>query len=248
MDDRINCMGRREMIKQLCGIVLSGLAWPRLLLKLQNGKLQSLFICPIQVVAIGSGACNILDHIIEIGIQGLKSVSIGPDPRYVQPSQADSKIQIGRRLRGGFGCYGEPDLGKQAALEQAPRIKDAIRSSRTNVIIACLGGGTGTGAGPLVAEWSIASGAETFVVVTMPFDFEGKKRYEQALNGLRGFQRRVKLLHIHYNKVASEYRHRPVTEVYNLNDEAIVASCKTFILEAKQSGGLSVSSCARAIY
>jgi len=239
MDDRANCMGRREMINRLCGILLSLLAWPRLPLKPQNGNLQSLITYPIQVVAIGSGACNILDHIIETGIQGFKMVFICSDARYVQPSQADLRIQIGRGLGAEFGCHGDPDLGRRSALEQAPRIKDALRSSRTNVIIACLGGGTGTGAGPLVAEWSMASGAETFAVVTMPFDFEGKRRYEQALNGLREFQRRVKLLHIHYNEVASEYRHSPLTEVYDINDEVIVASCKTLILSAKQSCELS---------
>ncbi len=238
MDDRANCTERREMVKQLCGIVLSVLAWPRLMLRPQNGNLQSLLTYLIQVFAIGSGACNILGHIIETGIQGLKTVSIGSTARYVEPSQADLKIQIGRRLCGGFGCYGDPVLGRRVALEQAPKIKDALRSSRTNIIIACLGGSTGTGAGPLVVEWSIASGDETSPVVTMPFDFEGKKRYEQALNGLREFQRRAKLLHIHYNDVPSEYEQRPVAEVYNLNDELIVASCKTFVLNAKQYGGL----------
>lgn len=240
MENRADCMGRRAMIKQFCGIVLSGLVCPRLLLELQNGNLNGPFRPPIQVIAVGTGACNILDHLIKSPIQDLKTIFIGPDVRYVKTSQADMKIQIGRRLCRGFSCNGDPDLGRLAALEDRPKIKAVLRPSRRNLIIACLGGGTGTGAGSLVAEWSIASGAETFAIVTMPFDFEGKKRYEQALNGLREFQKRVKLLHVHYNEVASEYRHRPVTEVYNLNDEAIVASCKTLIPKAKQSGGLSV--------
>jgi cell division GTPase FtsZ len=239
MKDRINYMGRRAMIKQLCGIGLSVLAWPSFPLKLQNSNLQSLIRYPSQAIAIGSGACTILDLLIEAGVQHVKTVLIGSDARCLKVSQADIKIQIGEELCRGFGCNGDPVLGRQSALEEETRIRGALRSSRTTVIMACLGGGTGTGAGPLVAEWTIRSEAETFAVVTMPFKFEGKRRYEQALHVLDGFRRWINLLHVHSNEVAPGYGIRPITEVYNRNDEAIVASCKTFIRKALQSDRLS---------
>jgi len=229
MDNRGNCMGRRAMIKQLCGIVLSGLVSPRLLLELQNGNLNGPFRPPIQVIAVGSGACNILNHLIETPIQDLKTIFIGPDVRYVKTSQADIKIQIGRRLCRGFSCNGDPDLGRLAALEDRPKIKAVLRPSRRNLIIACLGGGTGTGAGPLVADWSNASGAHTLAIVTMPFWFEGKGQFYTALKGLREFQRRVKSIYIHHNEVPTKYRNRPVIEVFKINDDKIEILCSAII-------------------
>lgn len=229
MIDRADWMGRRAMIKQLCGITLGGLAWPGLLLKPQNSNLNGIPKYPIQVIAVGSGACNILDHLIEIGIQNLKTVFIGSDVRHVQTSQADFRIQIGRRPRRGFGCNGDPDLGRQAALGDGPRIKAVLRPSRRNLIIACLGGGTGTGAGPFVADLSNALGANTFAVVTMPFGFEGERQFYTALKGLRQFQRRVESVYIHYNEVPPKYRNRPLIDVFKVNDNKIGIYCSAII-------------------
>lgn len=224
-----NGIGRRQAIKQITVMAVSGILVYQVLLKKLANWFNPHDRAKVQLVAIGNGATNILNRLVDRSNHNFRAISINSDILALQYSRADIKIQIGKKSCGGFGSGADPEIGRQAAKEDAQRIISVLRGSQVNIIIAGLGGGTGTGAGPLVADWSIALGADTFAVVTMPFWFEGERRFDTALEGLKEFQRRVKSIYIHYNEVPPKYQNKLVLEAYDLNDKAVAAYCNVKI-------------------
>ena len=145
----------------------------------------------IKVVGIGGGGNNAVNRMISNGIQGVEFIAINTDKQALQYSSAPTKIQIGEKITKGQGAGSDPMRGQKAAEESKDEIASALEGAHMVFITAGMGGGTGTGAAPVVAEIARSMGMLTIGVVTRPFAFEGKKRLEQALYGIENMRENV---------------------------------------------------------
>ncbi len=145
----------------------------------------------IKVVGVGGGGGNAVNGMVESGIVGVEFLSINTDRQILENSKATHKIQIGEKVTGCMGAGGDPAVGRKAAEESRDVIADALRSTDMVFITAGMGGGTGTGAAPVVAEIARELGALTVGIVTKPFKFEGRKRMQQAEDGIRELEKHV---------------------------------------------------------
>ena len=151
-------------------------------------------IAKIKVFGAGGGGNNAVNRMIEEGVQGVEFYVVNTDKQVLDASKAEHKIQIGENITGGRGAGSNPEVGREAALESKAEIENAIRGADM-VFIACgLGGGTGTGAAPVIAEIAQDLGALTVGIVTKPFRFEGKRRMEHALVGVEELRKHVDTL------------------------------------------------------
>lgn len=163
----------------------------------------------IKVIGIGGGGNNAVNRMISGGMQGVEFIAINTDKQALNYSQAGTKIQIGEKLTRGQGAGSNPEIGKKAAEESKEEIAAALEGAHMVFITAGMGGGTGTGAAPVVASIARGMGALTVGVVTRPFSFEGKKRIEQALGGIEALRENVDSLVIIPNerlKLVSEQK------------------------------------------
>ncbi len=138
----------------------------------------------IKVIGVGGGGGNAVNRMIEAGIKGVEFIVANTDLQALNASKAPVKIQLGSRSTRGLGAGSNPDIGREAALEDTEKLLDILEGSDMVFVTAGLGGGTGTGAAPVVASLAIELGALTVAVVTKPFNVEGKKRMAQADKGL----------------------------------------------------------------
>ena len=139
----------------------------------------------IAIVGVGGGGCNTLNCIYEQGVHSaVNLIALNTDAMALQYINAHSKVQLGEKITQGFGAGMNPELGAKSAEESYEAIKSALQDSNIVLITAGLGGGTGTGASPIVAQIAKEIGALTIAVVTMPFSYEGKMREKIAQNGL----------------------------------------------------------------
>ncbi|MDY3617547.1 cell division protein FtsZ [Agathobaculum sp.] len=145
----------------------------------------------IKVIGVGGGGGNAVNRMVESGVQGVEFVSINTDMQALNFSQAGTKIQIGEKLTKGQGAGANPEIGRKAAEESKEQIAAALANTHMVFITAGMGGGTGTGAAPVVAQIARELGILTVGVVTRPFAFEGKKRLEQALGGIDELNKNV---------------------------------------------------------
>ena len=145
----------------------------------------------IRVVGVGGGGCNAVNRMIESGLTGVEFVAVNTDAQALLMSDADIKLDIGRDLTRGLGAGSDPDIGRQAAVEHRDEIEQTLNGSDMVFITAGEGGGTGTGAAPIVAEIARECGALTIGVVTRPFLFEGRRRAVQADAGIQELKERV---------------------------------------------------------
>lgn len=134
----------------------------------------------IKVIGIGGGGCNAVNRMIEAGIEGVEFISANTDLQALRQSFAPVKLQLGAKLTKGLGAGANPEVGRQAALEDTEKIIELLEGADMVFVTAGLGGGTGGGSAPIVASLSAELGALTVAVVTKPFHFEGKKRMYQA--------------------------------------------------------------------
>lgn len=152
-------------------------------------------IANIKVIGIGGGGCNALNSMIELQkIQGVEFTGVNTDAQALTGSQAPVKLQIGQKLTNGLGSGGDPMIGEKAAEESREEIQSHIEGSDMVFVTAGFGGGTGTGASPIIAEVSKSLGALTVAVVTKPFEFEGSRRMENALQGIENLRDKVDAL------------------------------------------------------
>jgi|tagenome__1003787_1003787.scaffolds.fasta_scaffold20911641_1 cell division protein FtsZ len=142
------------------------------------------YLAKILVVGVGGAGLNAVNRMIDAGINQVDFIAVNTDLQQLQMSEADHKIHIGRDLTKGLGSGSEPSVGRKAAEESYDQIKQALRGADMVFVTAGEGGGTGTGAAPIVAEISRALGALTVGIVTLPFKFEGTKRRGQAMAGI----------------------------------------------------------------
>ena len=138
----------------------------------------------IKVVGVGGGGSNAVNRMIDAGLDGVEFLVANTDVQALEQSKASVKLQIGAKLTKGLGAGANPDIGRQAALEDTDKVIEALEGADMVFVTTGLGGGTGTGAAPIVATLAAELGALTVAVVTKPFAFEGKKRMAQADRGL----------------------------------------------------------------
>ena len=138
----------------------------------------------IKVVGVGGGGCNAVDRMIEEGLQGVEFIAINTDAQALMLSKAPTRVRIGDKLTRGLGSGGDPEVGQKAGEESAEEMYDVLRGSDMVFITGGMGGGTGTGSCPLVAQIAREVGALTIGVVTRPFTFEGSRRIQAAEGGI----------------------------------------------------------------
>ena len=151
-------------------------------------------IAKIKVIGCGGGGCNAVNRMIESGVKGVEFIVANTDLQVLNASKATTKLQIGESITGGLGAGANPETGREAALESKEQIKEALKGADMVFVTAGMGGGTGTGAAPVVAEIAQELGALTVGIVTKPFRFEGKMRMEQAIIGLDELKKHVDTL------------------------------------------------------
>ncbi len=139
----------------------------------------------IKVVGIGGAGCNAVNRMIDSGLQGVNFVAVNTDTQALHKSKAETTIQIGEKLTKGLGAGGNPEVGQKSAEESLEMIEKQLQGADMVFITAGMGGGTGTGAAPIIAKAAKLQGALTVGVVTKPFTFEGRKRKEHADLGIR---------------------------------------------------------------
>ena len=151
-------------------------------------------LAKIKVIGVGGGGNNAVNRMIESGLKGVDFIVANTDLQVLNNSQAPIKIQIGAELTNGLGAGANPQVGKEAALESKADLEEALKGADMVFVTCGMGGGTGTGAAPVIAEIAQSLGALTVGIVTKPFSFEGKKRMEQALAGLEELKKHVDTL------------------------------------------------------
>lgn len=152
------------------------------------------YLAVIKVVGIGGGGVNAINRMIDAGLRGVEFIAINTDAQALLMSDADVKLDIGRELTRGLGAGADPEIGKQAADDHRDEIVDVLKGADMVFITAGEGGGTGTGASPIVAKVSREVGALTIGVVTRPFTFEGRRRGNQAATGIDELKEEVDTL------------------------------------------------------
>ena len=145
----------------------------------------------IIVVGVGGGGCNAVDRMIQDKVEGVSFISINTDKQVLDRSLADTKLQIGAKLTKGLGAGGNPEIGEQSAVESIEDIGKYIDGADMIFITAGMGGGTGTGAAPVIAKVAQDKGILTVGVVSKPFAFEGKRRAAHADKGIKYLRRYV---------------------------------------------------------
>ena len=145
----------------------------------------------IKVIGIGGGGGNAVEHMLRENIEGVHFVAVNTDAQALRNSGAEVTIQIGANITKGLGAGANPDVGREAALENRDEIRQMLAGSDMVFISAGMGGGTGTGAAPVIAEVAKELGILTVAVVTKPFNFEGKKRMSYALQGIDELSKHV---------------------------------------------------------
>lgn len=139
----------------------------------------------IKVIGVGGGGCNAINRMVDVGLQGVTFIGVNTDRQALSKCKAEIKIQLGEKVSGGRGAGANPEIGQKAAEESIDEVISHIQDADMVFITAGMGGGTGTGAAPIIAKASMDCGALTVAVVTKPFTFEGKKRWNRAAKGIQ---------------------------------------------------------------
>jgi cell division protein FtsZ len=147
--------------------------------------------CRIKAIGVGGGGCNALNRMVRARIQGVEFIAVNTDVQHLMLNEAPIRVQIGEKTTGGLGVGGDPVRGRRAAEESREELRQLIGGTDMVFIAAGMGGGTGTGACPIIAELARESGALTIAIVTRPFDFEGVRRAQVAYDGIGQLMERL---------------------------------------------------------
>jgi cell division protein FtsZ len=177
----------------------------------------------IKVIGVGGGGSNAVNRMVQARVDGVEFIVANTDAQALRASPAGTKIQIGSKLTKGLGAGADPNVGRQAALEDTEAIIQALSGADMIFVTTGLGGGTGTGAAPVIASLASELGALTIAVVTKPFKFEGKKRLMQAERGLEALKDCVDtIITIPNERLLSIIdRNTPLTEAFNTADDVL---------------------------
>ena len=177
----------------------------------------------IKVIGVGGAGNNAINRMIESGIKGVEFIAVNTDRQALQISKANTRIQIGEKLTRGLGAGANPDIGGQAAEESKSEIAEILRGADMVFVTAGMGGGTGTGAAPIVAATAKELGILTIGVVTKPFTFEGKKRLTQAERGISNLKDKVDTLVVIPNDKLLQVidRKTSIVEAFKMADDVL---------------------------
>jgi cell division protein FtsZ len=174
---------------------------------------NSNYLAVIKVVGVGGGGVNAVNRMIDRGLRGVEFIAINTDAQALLMSDADVKLDIGRELTRGLGAGADPEIGRRAAEDHAEEIEQALTGSDMVFVTAGEGGGTGTGGAPVVARIAKSLGALTVGIVTKPFNFEGKRRQEQAEVGVLALKDEVDTLIVVPNDRLLEISDRSISMI-----------------------------------
>ncbi|MBF8377578.1 cell division protein FtsZ [Alicyclobacillus mali] len=177
----------------------------------------------IKVIGVGGGGCNAVNRMIESGVKGVEFIVVNTDAQALKLSKAETKLQIGEKLTRGLGAGANPEIGKKAAEESREMLANALKGADMVFVTAGMGGGTGTGAAPVIAEIAKELGALTVGVVTKPFRFEQRRRMIQAEQGVNELKQKVDTLIVIPNDRLLEIvdRNTPVLEAFREADNVL---------------------------
>ena len=177
----------------------------------------------IKVIGVGGAGNNAVNRMIDAGIKNVEFISVNTDRQALQLSKASTKIQIGEKLTRGLGAGANPDIGAQAAEESRTEVAEALRGADMVLLLLVAGGGTGTGAAPIVAGTAKEMGILTIGVVTKPFTFEGKKRLAQAERGIESLKGKVDTLVVIPNDKLLQIidRKTSIIEAFRMADDVL---------------------------
>ncbi|PTX51955.1 cell division protein FtsZ [Melghirimyces profundicolus] len=180
-------------------------------------------IAQIKVIGVGGGGSNAVNRMIESGVQGVEFIAVNTDAQALNRSQAPIKVQIGEKLTRGLGAGANPNIGKKAAEESRENVENVLKGADMVFVTAGMGGGTGTGAAPEIAEVARDQGALTVGVVTRPFTFEGRKRSLQADQGIAELKEKVDTLIVIPNDRLLEIvdKNTPMLEAFREADNVL---------------------------
>ena len=182
----------------------------------------------IKVVGIGGGGCNALNTMIDLKLEGVDFIAANTDAQVLKISPSPVKIQLGERITGGRGAGADPEIGRKAVLESQDQIRDALDGADMVFITAGLGGGTGTGGAPIVANIAKEVGALSVAIVTKPFKFEGQKRHLHAEQGWEELNRYADTLITIPNErlLAISGKSMPLLDAFRKADEILYQAAK----------------------
>ena len=185
--------------------------------------MESNYLAVIKVVGVGGGGTNAVTRMVDAGLRGVDFIALNTDAQVLMETDADVKLAIGKDRTHGLGAGADPTVGRDAAEESRDEIKEALKGADMVFVTAGEGGGTGTGAAPIVAEIARSLGALTVGVVTRPFSFEGRRRAEQAEIGIRELQDRVDTLIVIENDRLLQVVERttPLLDAFRVADEVL---------------------------
>ncbi|MDO5303723.1 MAG: cell division protein FtsZ [Clostridia bacterium] len=177
----------------------------------------------IKVIGVGGGGCNAVNRMMEAGLKGVQFIAVNTDKQALNRCKAETKVQIGEKLTRGLGAGGNPEVGQRSAEETLEEIQALLEGADMTFITAGMGGGTGTGAAPIIAKASKDMGILTVGVVTKPFAFEGRKRKTQAELGLNFLKKYVDSLVVVPNDKLLETCEKNTTmiEAFNMADDVL---------------------------
>ncbi|MDC3412840.1 cell division protein FtsZ [Aquibacillus sp. 3ASR75-11] len=180
-------------------------------------------LATIKVIGVGGGGSNAVNRMIEHGVQGVEFIAVNTDAQALNLSKAEVKMQIGTKLTRGLGAGANPEVGRKAAEESKEQIEEALQGADMVFVTAGMGGGTGTGAAPVIAQIAKEIGALTVGVVTRPFLFEGRKRSTQAMTGIDAFKTNVDTLIVIPNDRLLEIvdKNTPMLEAFREADNVL---------------------------
>ncbi len=180
-------------------------------------------LATIKVIGVGGGGCNAVNRMIETGLRNVDFITVNTDAQALQLSKAQERIQIGEKLTRGLGAGANPEIGKRAAEESRELIMNSLNGADMVFVTAGMGGGTGTGAAPVIAEIAKELGALTVGVVTKPFAFEGRRRISQAESGINALKEKVDTLIVIPNDRLLEIvdRNTPILEAFREVDNVL---------------------------
>ncbi len=181
------------------------------------------YLAVIKVVGVGGGGVNAVNRMVEAGVRGVEFIAMNTDAQTLLMSDADIKLDLGRDVTRGLGAGADPDVGRSAAEGHREEIEEILRGADMVFVTAGEGGGTGTGAAPIVAEIAKDSGALTVGVVTRPFGFEGRRRSLQAEQGIQSLREAVDTLIVIPNDRLMELTDAktPMIEAFQMADEVL---------------------------
>jgi cell division protein FtsZ len=183
------------------------------------------YLAVIKVIGVGGGGVNAINRMIDAGLKGVEFIAINTDAQQLIMSDADVKLDIGRKTTRGLGAGAAPEVGKQAALDHIEEITEILRGADMVFVTAGEGGGTGTGGAPIVAKVAKDLGALTVGVVTKPFSFEGKRRAAQAEVGIEELRKEVDTLIVIPNDRLLKISDRSITalEAFKSADQVLLS-------------------------